>query len=89
MDFEVIDERQRSLDDGCVEDTSIIAAVIKDSRKHLKELHITANDVEKAFPSISHHAIVKAIQRKCFPGDFISFISNMYSRSKTFLEIGD
>ena len=52
-----------------------IVAVIKDSRKHLKELHITSIDVEKAFPSILHYAIVKALERKGFPGDFISFIS--------------
>ena len=52
MDFEVIDERQRNLDDECVENTCIIVAVIKDLRKHLKELHITSIDVEKAFPII-------------------------------------
>ena len=32
---------------------------------------------------------MKALERKGFLGDFKSFISNMYSRSTTFLEIGD
>ena len=46
--------------------SSIIAAVIKDSRKHLKELHITSINVEKALLSTSHYAIVKSLMRKAF-----------------------
>ena len=59
------------------------------TRKNLKELHVTSIDVEKTFPSISHYAIVKALERKGFTRDFRIFIENMYSRSTTFLEIGD
>ena len=44
-------------------------------------LVITAKDVKIA--------IVKSLERKGFPGDFISFISNMHSRSTTFLENDD
>ena len=89
IDAGVIDERQRSLEDGCVENTSIIATIIKYSRLHRKELHITSIDVEKGLtlPSVSHFAIFRALESRGFPNYFIKFVENMFTKSTTILEV--
>ena len=68
-------------------DSSMIAIIINYARKHRNELHITSIDVEKAFPSISHYAIFRALERRGFPRDFTEFVKNMYSKSTTVMEI--
>ena len=52
-------------------------------------MHVTSIDVEKAFPSVSHFAIFRALESRGFPNDFIMFVENMYNKSTTILEVND
>ena len=56
---------------------------------HRKELQITSIDIEKAFPSISHFAIMRALESRGFPKDFVVFVESMYTKSTTVLEVND
>lgn len=74
-DSNVIDERQRCMDDGCSENIAVLAALLDDSRHALKEIHIVGLDVAKAFDSVSHLAIPR-----------VEYVSKKYARSYTVLE---
>ena len=47
--------------DGCGENLALIEGIIADARKRSKTLYITFVDVAKAFDTVSHHSIERAL----------------------------
>ena len=54
MRANVVDERQRGLCDGCVENVTMLAPMLKDAKANLKQTHVAPLDVAKEFDSVSH-----------------------------------
>lgn len=86
--FGLVGEHQRCMDDGCAENITILATAISDARTNLKELHVASLDLQKAYDSVSHHAILAALIEKGLPKWFITYIQNLYQNSGTVLEVG-
>ena len=61
-----LDERQKGfvLVDGCFETLKTLKQVIKQQRKHRKEINIVFLDLAKPFNTISHKSIRKGLLRK-------------------------
>lgn len=84
----LIDVRQRCLEDGCAENIAVLASLLDDAKRRLRELHIVSLDCAKAFDSVSHEAIAVALRENNLPEGMISYITNTYSRSMTYIEVG-
>ncbi|KAG7196446.1 hypothetical protein KM043_000117, partial [Ampulex compressa] len=78
---------QRCLEDGCAENISVVASLLDDSRRCLKELHILSLDVASAFDAVSHHAITNALIRTGLPEGFVRYVDRLYARSSTKFEV--
>ena len=80
-----LDQRQKAFipADGCYENVKILKTVMKRAKKARQELNLVFLDMAKAFDTVQHESIVKALQRKCVPGDVIDLIRDMYSNSTT------
>ncbi|KAI4472904.1 hypothetical protein M0804_015562 [Polistes exclamans] len=61
---DLIDVRQRSLEDGCTENISVLASFLDDAKRRLGELHIVSMDCAKAFDSVSQEAITAVLREK-------------------------
>lgn len=84
----LVDERQRCFDDGCAENITALAALLDDSRRYLKEVHVASLDVAKAFDSVSQHAICAILGRLGLPAGFTNYMTRTYRDSTTMLEVG-
>uniref|UniRef100_A0ABD2XNC2 Reverse transcriptase domain-containing protein n=1 Tax=Trichogramma kaykai TaxID=54128 RepID=A0ABD2XNC2_9HYME len=84
----LIDERQRALHDGCVENTVFLDTALHVARGSLKELHAVSLDVSKAFDSVSHYAIRSALRGRGLPEALVQYMVRMYENSGTVLEVG-
>ena len=75
-----INERQKAFlpVDGCYENINILQSIIKGRRAKRKELNIVMLDLAKAFDTVSHVTIVKALKRKCLLTMVIDVISNLW-----------
>lgn len=69
--------------DGCAELTTVLASVMRDARSRRKRLNVMWLDLSKAFDSVSHHSIFRALQRHNAHPGFIEIIKDMYSGSTT------
>lgn len=84
----LVDERQRCMEDGCAENITVLASLLDDARHSLRELHVVSLDCAKAFDSISHHAIDATLREYGLPAGFVQYIARTYSNSSTRLEVG-
>ena len=80
-----INERQKAFlpVDGCFENVKILQHVIKTSRKARKELNIVLLDLAKAFDTVNHQSVVKALRRQRVPETVIDVIKDLYADSST------
>ncbi|KAK7874081.1 hypothetical protein R5R35_004625 [Gryllus longicercus] len=82
----IVDIRQRFFEDGCAQNVATLSATLFHARSRLRELHIVALDIAKAFDSVSHDAIKIALIRRGFPKQFIRYVENVYANSTTMFE---
>ncbi|GCB70372.1 hypothetical protein scyTo_0010770 [Scyliorhinus torazame] len=64
---------------GCNENIAILDNIIKGAKKNRKDLAVVFVDLAKAFDSVGHKLIAKALQRMQLPTNFISLITDLYS----------
>jgi hypothetical protein len=85
-----LSERQKAFRpvDGCGENTAILSAVIAQARKTKSQLHVVFLDLAKAFDTIPHTSIVRALKRKALPGHFIDVVENLYTEATTSISVG-
>ena len=69
--------------DGCGENLSLIEGIIADARKRSRPLYITFVDVAKAFDTVSHHSIERALRRLRCPTPFVTLVRNLYQGAET------
>ena len=69
--------------DGSFQNVHILRTVIKNSRKSRRELNMVFLDLAKAFDTVTHDSIRKALIRKGVPTTVVEHIMSMYSGAST------
>lgn len=70
---------------GCARNTSWLNLLIKDARLQKNDLYICLLDVSKAFDSVPHQSIIRALKRKNAPQSFIDLVQDQYHDTFTSL----
>ena len=81
-----VDERQKAFTpvDGCYENVKILQSIIKKKRKRKGEYHVVFLDLSRAFDSVQHDTIRKALTRKGLPSEvIICVLSDFYGECFT------
>ena len=73
--------------DGCGENLALIEGIIADARKRSRTLYITFVDVAKAFDTVSHHSIERALCRLRCPKPFVTLVRNLYQGAQTRIHV--
>ena len=80
-----INERQKAFVpvDGCFENVRILQRAIKRSRKARHNLSVVFLDLAKAFDTVRHDSIARALRRFAVPNEVIQAILNTYEGAAT------
>ena len=80
-----INERQKAFVpmDGCFENVKILQTVMKQSKKQKRELNIVFLDLAKAFDTVLHTSISKALERKGVPKEVCDMVLDLYEGALT------
>jgi hypothetical protein len=73
--------------DGIAENTAILKALLRRVRNSKRGAYLCFLDVSKAFDSVSHKAIVAALERLGVPSELITYIICLYTDAK--ILVGD
>jgi hypothetical protein len=86
-----LSERQKAFVpvDGCGQNTAILSTVIAHSHKAKKPVHIAFLDLAKAFDTVPHTSIIRALRRKALPQNFVAIIQDLYTDATTSISVGD
>ena len=84
-----INERQKAFVpvDGCYENVKILQNILQNSRKSKKEVNVVFLDLSKAFDTVQHDTIIKALLRKGVPNDVRNLVSDLYSNTFTTISV--
>jgi len=74
--------------DGCQENLGVLSAILEESRRCKKQVHLASVDIRKAFDTVYHGAIEEALLEKGFPSTFIHYLMGVYNTSRTVVEFG-
>lgn len=88
-DLELFDKRQRAFirADGIAENSFVLSSVLDDSWKNLRQLHVAAIDVRKAFDTVSHKALPWILLKNGIPHHLVDYVVKMYDEAQTQLEV--
>ena len=75
--------------DGICENIILSKSLIKRAQKESKLLCICLLDIKKAFDSVSHESLQRAIERKGMPQQIRKYIAQLYSQVTTTLKNND
>ena len=80
-----INERQKAFVplDGCFENAKLLTETIKHQRKIGKEFNVVFLDLAKAFDTVPHHSIARALDRQNCPHDIKNVILDTYDGART------
>ena len=74
--------------DGTAINTFLLEGLISNSRKLRRELHCVTLDIAKAFDSVSHHSIQRALTRLGLDSTSRAYIMASYSDCSTTIQCG-
>lgn len=74
--------------DGCLANTILLQTAIKQLRAKAQPYNITTIDLRKAFDTVSHHSIPRALKRVGVHTKTIRLITSMYSGCTTTIRCG-
>ena len=74
--------------DGCGENTLLLDHVIRQARKQKRTLSILGIDLAKAFDSVSHHSIARALRCHSIDESMVQYILHSYSNCTTTILCG-
>ncbi len=85
-----IDARQRGFlpVDGCADNLAILESVIGEARRKNRSAYIVSLDVKNAFGSVSHEALIKALELGGAPAPLIDYVTSIYARFRTEVSLG-
>lgn len=89
LNLNLLDSRQRGFirADGVVENTSLLSGILRDARTRRRELYLSVLDVRKAFDTVLHSAILKAMRAKGIPVEMRRYMMNCYIRTATTINV--
>lgn len=84
------DVRQRAFipADGCGENIAILQALLTESKRTLRPLHMATMDLRKAFDSVTVEAVLGAAKAVGLPPSLIQYLEYLYEESRTTVESG-
>ncbi|MGL4350335.1 MAG: reverse transcriptase domain-containing protein, partial [Plesiomonas shigelloides] len=71
--------------DGCLEASTVLHAVLRNSHDLQRPLALAFLDLSKAFDSISHEALGEAAEQAGLPLPLLSYIGNVLTKSESVL----
>jgi Reverse transcriptase (RNA-dependent DNA polymerase) len=74
---------------GCAHNIMWLNCLLKHARKNRNNLYACLLDVSKAFDSVPHHSIERALRRNNAPQMIIDIINDQYSKAFTSISYGD
>lgn len=74
--------------DGCCENLLLLDAIIRDSKRRLKPLCLIFVDISKAFDSVSHSTILRAMRSHGLPEPLVDYVQYAYSCLETCIRMG-
>jgi hypothetical protein len=74
--------------DGCFANNISMQAIIKEHRKNIKPLCIVSLDLSKAFDTVSHKSIIRALKRVNLDQKTINYLINNYENTTTRVTCG-
>ncbi|CAF4523073.1 unnamed protein product [Rotaria sp. Silwood2] len=74
---------------GVGQNVAILHNLLRHARTHKNNLFVCLLDVSKAFDSVPHTSIIRALARNGCPSEFIDIIKNEYENSYTALSCAD
>lgn len=85
-----INQRQKAFVpvDGCSDNIFLLDALIRDSKRRLKPLCMVFVDISKAFDSVSHDTIIRAMRNHGLPEPLVEYVTFAYKHLETCLKIG-
>lgn len=72
--------------DGCLANNLLLNAAIRKCRKQIKPFHLIALDLRKAFDTVSHHSIRRALMLKGIDRITTKYIMANYDGPKTYIQ---
>ena len=83
-----IDERQRGFRDvdGCLDNVSQLDMTLRQQYLSFKPLYMASLDVAKAFPSVSHKALLMSMSSSGVPPQFVEYLERLYGTGYTILQ---
>lgn len=85
-----INPRQKAFvpTDGCCENLFLLDALIRDSKRQLKPLCLIFVDISKAFDSVSHNTLLRAMRNHGIPEPLIEYVELTYHNLVTRIRVG-
>jgi len=76
-----LDTKQRGFlpYDACVENVLILDAVLKTAHQESRNLNVALIDIANAFPSVSHLALIRALECANAPKGLIEYVLSLYT----------
>lgn len=71
--------------DGCLEATTILQALLRQSHEEIQPLAIAFLDISKAYDSVSHDSIIRCAKRHGAPPPLLRYLEKLYSNSHVML----
>src|SRR6218665_686543 len=84
-----LDPRQKAFRpvDGCADNVFLLDTIIKEAQRRRRPLSLAFVDVAKAFDSVSHDTLRRALRRLGVPEPLVDYVGYMYGHSSTVLVV--
>src|SRR6218665_924153 len=73
--------------DGCTDNVFLLDTIIKEAQRRRRPLSLAFVDVAKAFDSVSHDTLRRALRRLGVPESLVDYVGYMYGHSSTVLVV--
>lgn len=86
-----LDPRQRGFQpiDGCMQNSTILDLILVSRRESVRGVHMASVDLQKAFDSIAHEALLGVLEYAELPALFVKLVHSMYLQAGTVLQYSD
>lgn len=73
--------------DGTSKNLVTYRTLVEHGKKAGRDVHVVAMDLQRAFPSVQHSAIIETMSQLGCPSVFLDYLAQLYSTANTYLEL--